>query len=94
MSNRRDFLGHSGGAFGAMALATMLHQDSMAETNPTQTNGVLKTLHHPPKAKRVVQLFMGGAASHIDLWITNRCSKNIMANHRILGSMWKRFRMD
>jgi len=25
-------------------------------------------LHHPPKAKRVVQLFMAGAASHIDLW--------------------------
>ena len=25
-------------------------------------------LHHPPKAKRVIQLFMSGAASHIDLW--------------------------
>ncbi|WP_236618027.1 DUF1501 domain-containing protein [Rhodopirellula europaea] len=25
-------------------------------------------MHHPPKAKRVVQLFMAGAASHIDLW--------------------------
>ena len=25
-------------------------------------------LHHPPKAKRVVQLFMAGAASHIDLF--------------------------
>ena len=24
--------------------------------------------HHPPKAKRVVQLFMAGAASHIDLF--------------------------
>ncbi|MFN7625500.1 MAG: DUF1501 domain-containing protein [Pirellula sp.] len=68
MRNRRDFLGHSGGAFGAMALATMLHQDSLAERPLAETNGVLKTLHHPPKAKRVVQLFMGGAASHIDLW--------------------------
>ena len=29
------------------------------------TSGVL---HHPPKAKRVVQLFMAGAASHIDLF--------------------------
>jgi hypothetical protein len=26
------------------------------------------TLHHPPKAKRVVQFFMSGAASHIDLF--------------------------
>ena len=25
-------------------------------------------LHHPPKAKRVVQLFMAGGASHIDLF--------------------------
>lgn len=25
-------------------------------------------LHHPPKAKRVVQMFMAGAASHIDLF--------------------------
>ena len=29
------------------------------------TSGVI---HHPPKAKRVVQLFMGGAASHLDLF--------------------------
>ncbi|MCA9036778.1 MAG: DUF1501 domain-containing protein, partial [Planctomycetaceae bacterium] len=28
----------------------------------------LTVLHHPAKAKRVIQLFMAGAASHIDLW--------------------------
>jgi len=33
-----------------------------------QTAGVLRALHHPPRAKRVIQLFMAGAASHIDLW--------------------------
>ena len=34
---------------------------------PLLANGVLSgTLHHPPKAKRVIQLFMGGAASHLD----------------------------
>ena len=32
------------------------------------TGGELRVLHHPPKAKRIVQLFMGGAASHLDLW--------------------------
>ena len=32
------------------------------------SGGVLKALHHPAKAKRVVQLFMAGAASHVDLW--------------------------
>ena len=30
--------------------------------------GTLQTLHRPAKAKRVVQLFMAGAASHIDLF--------------------------
>jgi hypothetical protein len=69
-SNRRDFLTHSGEGFGALALAAMLAQDNatQAETSGVGRGGVLKALHHPPKAKRVVQLFMGGAASHIDLF--------------------------
>ncbi|MGB0596312.1 MAG: DUF1501 domain-containing protein [Rubripirellula sp.] len=39
----------------------MLHGDA-------QATPALQTLHHPPKARRVIQLFMGGAASHLDLW--------------------------
>ena len=68
--NRRDFLTHSGQGFGALALAAMLVQDesARAETQGVGRGGVLRALHHPPKAKRVVQLFMGGAASHIDLF--------------------------
>ena len=68
--NRRDFLTHSGQGFGALALAAMLAEDNAAraETSGVGRGGVLKALHHPPKAKRVVQLFMGGAASHIDLF--------------------------
>ena len=48
----------------------MLAQDesARAETQGVGRGGVLKALHHPPRAKRVVQLFMGGAASHIDLF--------------------------
>ena len=39
----------------------------MLGREPLLANGVLNgTLHHPPKAKRVIQLFMGGAASHLD----------------------------
>jgi uncharacterized protein DUF1501 len=68
--NRRDFLTRSGQGFGALALAAMLAQDdaAQAETQGVGRGGVLKALHHPAKAKRVVQLFMGGAASHIDLF--------------------------
>lgn len=61
--HRREFLSQAGTKFGALALATMLHDEAFAESS-----GSIQVLHHPPKAKRVVQLFMGGAASHIDLW--------------------------
>ena len=60
---RRELLANTGGAFGALALSTMLQQDAEAESS-----GAVNVLHHPARAKRVVQLFMGGAASHIDLF--------------------------
>ena len=64
--SHREFLGQSGGGWGGIALATMLSGEGILAR---EVPGVLgNRLHHPPKAKRVVQLFMGGAASHIDLW--------------------------
>ena len=63
---RRNFLWQSGGGLGGIALSSMLSGDVL-QAEPA--SGVLGgVLHHPPKAKRVVQLFMGGAASHLDLW--------------------------
>jgi hypothetical protein len=56
--NRRSFASAS---FANLALAIMLQQESRG-------GGAVKVLHHPARAKRVIQLFMGGAASHIDLW--------------------------
>jgi len=56
---RRRFASSS---FAQLALTTMLHGDSAS------AGGALSALHHPPRAKRVIQLFMAGAASHIDLW--------------------------
>ena len=59
--SRRDFLWQSGGGLGGLALTAMVGRE------PLLAKGVLSgTLHHPPKAKRVIQLFMGGAASHLD----------------------------
>jgi hypothetical protein len=65
--SRREFLWRSGGGLGGIALAWMLgNQSGLAETGRP---GVLTgALHHPAKAKRVIQLFMSGAASHIDLF--------------------------
>ncbi len=63
MWQRRSFLRQLGSGFGSLAAAAMLHEDGRASPG-----GAVGVLHHPPKAKRVVQLFMAGAASHIDLW--------------------------
>ena len=52
LTTRRDFLWQSGGGLGGIALASMMGQEAQ----------------FPPKAKRVVQLFMSGAASHLDLF--------------------------
>ncbi len=64
--SRRDFLWQSGGGLGGLALSAMLGQDHAlaADTPPPAA----RPLHHPAKAKRVVQFFMAGAASHLDLF--------------------------
>jgi hypothetical protein len=64
--SRREFLWRSGGGLGGLALAWLLHSEAArARTGPDRPAGVP---HHPPRARRVVQLFMAGAASHIDLF--------------------------
>jgi hypothetical protein len=61
--SRRDFLWHSGGGLGGIALAALLGRDGSLVAGEALT-----TTHYPRKAKRVVQLFMAGAASHLDLF--------------------------
>ena len=62
---RRVFLWRSGGGLGGIALAGMLGRDGALATTEATRQPI--GLHHAPKAKRVIQLFMGGAASHVDL---------------------------
>src|SRR5919202_4949036 len=63
--NRRDFLWHSGGGLGGIALAALLGREGLlAGERPRPDGG----LHHKPRAKRVVQLFMAGGASHLDMF--------------------------
>jgi hypothetical protein len=65
--SRREFLWSSGGGLGGIALASLLGHESLlaAESTPHST---LPIPHFTSKAKRVVHLFMAGAASHIDLF--------------------------
>jgi hypothetical protein len=67
-------LHHAGAGLGGVALAMMLAEER-ASGKPTApataagTPGVLKgVLHRPAKATRVIELFMAGAASHVDLF--------------------------
>src|SRR5690349_7301610 len=62
--NRRDLLFRLGGGFGGLALANLLAADSLAEAAPALNGG----LHHCAKARRVIQLFMNGGASQMDLF--------------------------
>ena len=65
MTNRRDFLWQIGGGLGGIALADLLGRQGCltgAEAGPFPNGG----LHHPAKAKRVVQLYMSGGASQCD----------------------------
>jgi hypothetical protein len=67
--DRREFLFRSGGGLGGIALAYLLGQDDLlaAASTAARPKGLLNDgLHHPAKAKRVVQLFMSGAASQCD----------------------------
>src|SRR5690349_7019195 len=61
--DRREFLWRFGGGLGGIALTHLLAAQGLLAA---ETGGVLKGLHHPAKAKRVVQLFMSGAASQCD----------------------------
>jgi hypothetical protein len=66
--NRRQFLWEAGGGLGGIALAGLLADEGLLAGTETSTRGTTQALHFPAKAKRVVQLFMAGAASHVDLF--------------------------
>lgn len=63
--NRRAMLSQVGGGFGGLALASMLFRDGLLEAAPSRP---MTFPQRAPKAKRVVQMFMAGAASAIDLF--------------------------
>lgn len=60
-ASRRDFLWQAGGGLGGLALAQLRAQES-GQTQSQLQGGV----HHPAKARRVIQLFMTGGASPMD----------------------------
>ncbi|KAB2671259.1 MAG: DUF1501 domain-containing protein [Verrucomicrobia bacterium] len=69
--SRRSFLWRAGGGVGGIALAQLLGAERLLAGNPT--GAVLPAppdglRHHPTRVKRVIQLFMNGGASQMDLF--------------------------
>ena len=62
---RREVLSRLGGGFGGLALASLL--DSARADGPRSHDLQVKPPHFPAKAKSVIQLFMHGGPSHVDL---------------------------
>ena len=59
--SRRQLLRRSSAGFGSLALSWMLSRDSAATELPAT-----ERTHFPPRAKRVIFLFMKGGPSHVD----------------------------
>jgi hypothetical protein len=64
--DRRSFLWTAGGGLGGIALAHLLGTEGLLADEASPARKPADGLHHPAKAKRVVQLFMSGAASQCD----------------------------
>ncbi len=64
-SSRRSFLRNSSCGFGALACSALAAQTStvFSETKPIATDA---GLHHAPRAKRIIFLFMQGGVSQVD----------------------------
>jgi hypothetical protein len=68
---RRSFLFNSGVSVGSMALASLMQPGQTLATDSSKSpagswKGVIQPLHHPPKAKRIIWLYMAGGMSHLD----------------------------
>lgn len=67
---RRHFFARTQLGLGTAALAHLLATDSAAATwdSVDGQGGVMRHFHHPPRAKRVIYLFMSGGPSQMDLF--------------------------
>ena len=70
MLSRRAFLSRSTTGLGALALSSLLNPRLFGAgvAGTSQSQGALKTLHFPARAKRVIYMFQSGAPSHLDLF--------------------------
>ncbi|KAB2674707.1 MAG: DUF1501 domain-containing protein [Verrucomicrobia bacterium] len=67
---RRHFFGRAARGIGTAALAALVDPSLLRANSDIVANerGVIRPLHRPPKAKRVIYLFQSGAPSQLDLY--------------------------
>ena len=65
---RRTFLQRPGISLGAMALGSLLSRGASAspEQGLELSKGSIQPLHHAPKAKRIIWLYMAGGMTHLE----------------------------
>ena len=66
--SRRQFLWRSGGGLGGVALAHLLGASGLLAGGVAPRPEWRGGIHHPARARRVIQLFMNGGASQADLF--------------------------
>ncbi len=70
--SRRTFLGKSAQALGTLALGSLLNprllkgMDAAAQAPEGRWQGIMSSPQFPPRAKRVIHLYMAGGPSHMD----------------------------
>jgi len=64
--HRRQVLQWATRGIGSTALLSMLIKDGLVLAEPPQTVASNKSLHHPPKAKRVIHIVACGGVSQVD----------------------------
>lgn len=63
---RRTFLKQTANGLGMMALSSLLPRAKAQETADDRWPGVVRPLHRPARAKRVIYLYMAGGPSHLE----------------------------
>ncbi len=94
--SRRQLLKNTAAGFGYLAFA------GLTAGSTAQASASARLPHHPPKAKRVIFLFMHGGPSHVDLFdykpqlqkddgkdLPFKASANIDAKPTLMKSPWK-----
>src|SRR4051812_47789321 len=65
---RRTFLQETAAGLGTIALSSLLPRQIVADAQPApdRWNGVLGSLHHAARAKRIIYLYRAGGPPHLE----------------------------